>query len=101
MIFGLHRITILWKGLNDLLVRQMSLKWSLHTLGAIAFLCSLTTSLQCQTDWIRTGTNLGVERVRIAVPDFKATAPISNQELLTTFNNTLFSDLENAGIFDV
>ncbi len=53
-------------------------------------------------DWIRTGTGLGVEKVRIAVPDFKPnnTAP-QNADLLKTFNDTLFSDLDNAGIFDV
>jgi TolB protein len=53
-------------------------------------------------DWIKTGTGLGVEKVRIAVPDFKA----SNQdprdpELLKTFNDTLWNDLKNAGIFDM
>ena len=53
-------------------------------------------------DWIKTGTGLGVEKVRIAVPDFKA----SNQdargpELLKTFNDTLWNDLANAGIFDM
>src|SRR5439155_23635330 len=55
-----------------------------------------------QTDWIRTGTGLGVEKVRIAVPDFKtsSTDP-ANAGLLKTFNDTLFNDLTYAGIFDV
>jgi len=53
-------------------------------------------------DWIRTGTGLGVEKVRIAVPDFKPNNTASqNADLLKTFNDTLFSDLDNAGIFDV
>jgi TolB protein len=60
------------------------------------------TSLFSQTDWIRTGTGLGQERIRIAVPDFKpATTDPGNTELLRTFNDVLFNDLNNAGIFDV
>ncbi len=54
-----------------------------------------------QSDWIRTGTGLGVDRVRIAVPEFKAATAVSDPQWLTTFNTTLFSDLQNAGIFDV
>jgi len=53
-------------------------------------------------DWIRTGTGLGVEKVRLAVPDFKAaTADPKNATLLTVFNTTLFNDLSNASIFDM
>src|ERR1700694_5430812 len=53
-------------------------------------------------DWIKTGTGLGVEKVRIAVPDFKAsTQQPQNTELLKTFNDTLWNDLDNAGIFDM
>jgi TolB protein len=53
-------------------------------------------------DWIRTGTGLGVEKVRLAVPDFKASAPDANTaNLLKVFNETLWNDLENAGIFDM
>jgi len=50
-------------------------------------------------DWIRTGTGLGVEKVRLAVPDFKPTG--GDPALLKTFNDTLFNDLDQAGIFDV
>jgi TolB protein len=61
-----------------------------------------STSLFGQTDWIRTGTGLGQERIRIAVPDFRPAASDSaNNELLRTFNEVLFNDLNNAGIFDV
>lgn len=66
------------------------------------FILSLSTSLFSQTDWIRTGTGLGQERIRIAVPDFKAAnTDAGNTELLRTFNEVLFNDLNNAGIFDV
>src|SRR5437868_11611649 len=61
-----------------------------------------STLLVAQEDVIRTGTNLGVQKVRIAVPDFKASPTQGNSSaLLKTFDDTLFSDLENAGIFDV
>ena len=53
-------------------------------------------------DWIRTGTGLGVEKVRLAVPDFKAsTTDPKNPDLLKVFNDTLWNDLDNAGIFDM
>jgi TolB protein len=53
-------------------------------------------------DWIRTGTGLGVEKIRLAAPDFKSTSPDpKNTELLKTFNDTLWTDLDNAGIFDM
>ena len=53
-------------------------------------------------DWIKTGTGLGVERVRIAVPDFKASSQDPrDSELLRTFNDTLWNDLNNAGIFEM
>ena len=70
-------------------------------LKSLLLLLALALPAFCQ-DWIRTGTGLGVEKVRIAVPDFKANNTASqNADLLKTFNETLFSDLDNAGIFDV
>jgi TolB protein len=53
-------------------------------------------------DWIRTGTGLGVEKVRLAVPDFKAsTEDPKNTDLRRAFDDTLWNDLDNAGIFDM
>ena len=53
-------------------------------------------------DWIRTGTGLGVEKVRLAASDFKAsTQDPKTAELLKSFNDTLWKDLDNAGIFDM
>ena len=59
-------------------------------------------SASAQNDWIRTGTGLGVEKVRVAVADFKQTSadPTSGQ-LLKVFNDTLWSDLDQAGIFEL
>jgi TolB protein len=53
-------------------------------------------------DWIRTGTGLGVEKVRLAAADFNASnQDPKNADLLKVFNDTLWSDLDNAGIFDM
>src|SRR5256885_17011531 len=55
-----------------------------------------------QNDWIRTGTGLGQEKIRLGVADFKASgADPRNDALLKTFNDTLWNDLDNAGIFDM
>jgi TolB protein len=63
---------------------------------------ALVAGASAQVDWIRTGTGLGVERLRLAVPDFKATtADPATPPLLKVFNDTLFNDLSYAGIFDV
>src|SRR6266478_3393414 len=66
---------------------------------AFSVLLTIPSSAQ---DWIRTGTGLGVEKVRLAASDFKpSTQDPKNAELLKTFNDTLFNDLDNAGIFDL
>lgn len=70
-----------------------------------AVICSLALLLSVPAhaqDWIKTGTGLGVTKVRIAVPDFKAsTGDAQNAALLGVFNNTLWNDLDNAGIFEL
>ncbi len=71
-------------------------------IASIVFFCASCASAFSQTDWIRTGTGLGVEKVRIAVADFKASsADAGTAPLLSTFNDVLFNDLTAAGIFDV
>ena len=73
----------------------------LHALTVIAVLFLFAASSFAQ-DWIRTGTGLGVERVRLATADFKsATDDANNANLLKTFNEVLWNDLDNAGIFDL
>jgi TolB protein len=53
-------------------------------------------------DWVRTGIGLGVDKVRLAASDFKpSTQDSKNTDLLKTFNDTLWTDLDNAGIFDM
>src|SRR5579864_5348042 len=59
-------------------------------------LTAILTAAPClgQQDWIKTGTGLGMEKVRLAVPDFKAsTADAKNADLLKVFNDTLWNDL--------
>lgn len=68
-------------------------------LFAVLIFATLATSLFAQ-DWIRTGTGLGQEKVRLATPDFKISQG-QPADLLKTFNDTLFNDLESAGIFDM
>jgi len=52
-------------------------------------------------DWIRTGTNRGAP-VRLAAPDFKAaTGDPQSAPLNTVFNQTLWNDLDNSGIFEM
>jgi len=77
-------------------------KWAvLICLVATVGLITSSTTSHAQ-DWIRTGTGLGVEKVRLASADFKpSTADPKNAELLKVFNETLFNDLDNAGIFDM
>src|SRR5260370_1381655 len=68
----------------------------------LAILVQVAAISASAQDWIRTGTGLGVEKVRLAAADFKpATQDPKNIDLLKTFNETLFNDLDNAGIFDL
>ena len=53
-------------------------------------------------DWVRTGTNLGVSKIRIAAADFKAATPdVGTSGLKSAFDQVLYNDLRYAGIFDV
>lgn len=68
----------------------------------LVFLFAIVTGAAAQTDWIRTGTGLGVEKMRIAVPDFKqASTDPRTPELQKTFDEVLWHDLESAGIFEM
>ena len=77
----------------------------LITVKRFAAILSLVLALSAfvpAQDWIRTGTGLGVEKIRLAAPDFKlVTTDTSTQNLAATFNVTLGNDLQNAGIFDM
>lgn len=72
-------------------------------LPVCAFLLSFVfmPALRAQ-DWVKTGTNLGVQRIRLAVAGFDPlTTDIQTLPLKSIFDQTLFNDLSNAGIFDM
>src|ERR1700686_3556306 len=53
-------------------------------------------------DRIKIELNMGQERPRLATPDFKTSnADPQSAPLATVFNQTLWNDLDNAGIFDM
>jgi TolB protein len=53
-------------------------------------------------DWVRTGTNLGQEKIRLAAAEFKPLGDDAQTPALkATFDATLYNDLANAGIFDM
>ena len=63
--------------------------------------CGSISSSSAQ-DWVKTGTSLGVEKVRLAVPDFKpSTGDPQNAALLKTFNDTLWNDLDVSGVVEL
>src|ERR1700678_2335050 len=60
-------------------------------------LCSTSSSFA--QDWVRTGSGLGVDKVRLAVPDFKpSNSDPQNEALLKTFDDTFWNDLDNSGV---
>ncbi|WP_044934618.1 Tol-Pal system beta propeller repeat protein TolB [Pseudacidobacterium ailaaui] len=72
----------------------------------IFFSFFLLSTFACLTafaqDWVRTGTNLGAAKVRLAAANFKPTsADPQTSDLKNAFDTTLFNDLSNAGIFDM
>jgi TolB protein len=76
--------------------------WSSLSLAVGFLLLSLVSSPLHAQDWVRTGSNLGVEKIRMAAADFKpASTDPQTPVLKTTFDNTLYNDLSNAGIFDM
>jgi len=73
----------------------------LNSLFAFLLVCVAAQQLPAQ-DWVHTGTNLGNDRIRIAAADFKPVgADPQTPALKASFDATLYSDLGNAGIFDL
>ncbi|MGD0681703.1 MAG: translocation protein TolB [Terracidiphilus sp.] len=68
----------------------------------LMILAALATMHATAQDWIRTGSNLGNERIRLAAADFK---PVGDDPqtpaLKAAFDATLLNDLTNAGLFDM
>jgi TolB protein len=75
---------------------------SLARLSSLLLLLVALTSGSFAQDWVRTGSGLGVDKVRLAVPDFKpSNADPQNTALLKTFNDTFWNDLDNSGVVEL
>src|SRR5690242_16696954 len=69
-------------------------------ISLLALACASMAS--AQVGQIFTGINQGVEKIRMAVPDFKAaTTAAQSAQLQKVFDDTLRNDLGSAGIFDM
>ncbi|HXE74235.1 MAG TPA: Tol-Pal system beta propeller repeat protein TolB [Candidatus Xenobia bacterium] len=79
------------------------MKMKLRTSLLLALLCAvaaLPSVVFSQQDWFRTGTGLGVEKIRLAVPSFAA----RSKEVETptgVFNSVLLNDLELSGVIEL
>jgi TolB protein len=74
----------------------------MNRLLLLAFILISSIISLAQTDWIRTGTGLNTERIRLAVPDFRPVATdTQTTNLNKVFNDTLWNDLDSAGIFEM
>jgi TolB protein len=81
---------------------MMKLPKVLLTAGVAGLLCFSGAYAAHAQDWVKTGTNLGAQRIRIAAANFKpGGADPQITSLKQVFDDTLFSDLQNAGIFDM
>jgi TolB protein len=68
----------------------------------LILLAIMATQAATAQDWIRTGSNLGNERIRLAAADFKLVGgDPQTPSLKAAFDSTLYSDLASAGIFDL
>jgi TolB protein len=105
-----YRNTILMYPKTSTLTRMhesaspVSARWAIKISGPLLILlilCFLVCAASAQ-DWVKTGTSLGVEKVRLAVPDFKSsTNDPQNTALLKTFNDTLWNDLDVSGVVEL
>ena len=83
-----------WRGPNRLRGRVLA--------RVLVVACCLVSSALLAQDWVKTGTSLGVDKVRLAVPDFKpSSGDPQNTALLKTFNDTLWNDLDVSGVVEL
>ena len=74
-----------------------------HRVWFLTFLFFVLLAAQAGAqDWVKTGTNLGAARIRLAAADFNpSSADPQTTGFKTTFDSTLYSDLSSAGLFDM
>ncbi|HVB33428.1 MAG TPA: translocation protein TolB [Patescibacteria group bacterium] len=73
--------------------------WGLAAAAGVLVLLALPAALPAQ-DWFRTGTGLGVSKVRLALPDY-ASGNAATQPLAQVFNQVLWADLNYSGVIDM
>ena len=82
---------------RQFLSKSQAPTWAL-LLIVLGYFCSFASA----QDWVKTGTSLGVEKVRLAVPDFKPSgADPQNAALQKTFDDTLWNDLDVSGVVEL
>src|SRR5579864_8660411 len=104
LIRNKYRDTIL-SSLVRFSAKRMNRRTGSHfwLLCALLLACGNGLILQATAqDWVKTGTSLGVEKVRLAVPDFKPSSnDPQNAQLQKTFNDTLWNDLDVSGVVEL
>lgn len=81
---------------------SLSLRLAALRVCLVCVVVLVTGSTVEAQDWFKTETSSGADRIRIAVADFKAVSADPQAPVLkATFDTTLYSDLANAGIFDI
>lgn len=73
--------------------------WGLAIAAGALLLLVRPAALPAQ-DWFRTGTGLGVSKVRLALPDY-ASGNAATQPLAQVFNQVLWADLDYSGVIDM
>lgn len=109
LFYDKYRDTILSYGVSfspqmDEGERRLSQRWafSARAFAVVSILFFLLSSIVSAQDWVKTGTSLGVEKVRLAVPDFKpSNSDPQNTALLKTFDDTLWNDLDVSGVVEL
>ena len=90
------------RGLSSISAHRPSRTRTLALIPALLLSCFLFSGVLSAQDWVKTGTSLGMEKVRLAVPDFKpSTTDPQNAALLKTFNDTLWNDLDVSGVVEL
>jgi TolB protein len=70
--------------------------WGIWAGFALLAVFSSTCFAQGSQDWFKTGTGLGVQKVKLAVPEFKSASPLEQ-----VFHQVLMDDLTYSGIVDM
>jgi TolB protein len=79
--------------------KTMALRWFGLSL-LLSALALLPLQGRPQEDWFRTGTGLGMEKIRLALPPFTAQSqPV--ETVAGVFNSVLWNDLEVSGILEL